>query len=75
MRVNELYARPKRRFRVTTRSSASLPVAENILGRSFEVAKVNRVWVSDITYIATTEGWLYLATVRTCAPDGWWAGP
>jgi putative transposase len=63
MRVNELSARPKRRFRVTTKASASLPVAENILGRNFEVAKVNRVWVSDITYIATTEGWLHLATV------------
>jgi putative transposase len=63
MRVNELSARPKRRFRVTTKASASLPVAENLLGRSFAVAKVNRVWVSDITYIATTEGWLYLATV------------
>ena len=63
MRASDLQARPKRRFRVTTTASASLPVAENMLGRNFVVATVNAVWVSDITYIATTEGWLYLAVV------------
>lgn len=63
MRANDLQARPKRRFRVTTKASASLPVAENVLARNFFVATVNAVWVSDITYIATTEGWLYLAMV------------
>ena len=63
MRKKGLQARPKRRFRVTTKASASLPVADNVLGRNFGVARVNTVWVSDITYIATTEGWLYLAVV------------
>jgi putative transposase len=63
MRVNDLQARPKRRFRVTTKASASLPVATNVLARNFVVATVNTVWVTDITYIATTEGWLYLAVV------------
>jgi putative transposase len=63
MRANDLQARPKRRFRVTTKASASLPVAANVLARNFVVATVNTVWVSDITYIATTEGWLYLAVV------------
>jgi transposase InsO family protein len=63
MRLNGLQARPKRRFRLTTKASASLPVAKNLLGRNFEVAQVNRVWVSDITYIPTAEGWLYLAVV------------
>ncbi len=63
MRKNGLQARPKKRFRVTTKASASLPVADNILGRNFVVATVNTVWVSDITYIATTEGWLYLVAV------------
>jgi transposase InsO family protein len=63
MRKNDLQARPKRRFRVTTKASASLPVADNVLGRNFAVATANTVWVSDITYIATTEGWLYLAVV------------
>jgi putative transposase len=63
MKTNDLQARPKKRFRVTTKASASLPVAENVLARNFVVATVNTVWVSDITYIATTEGWLYLAVV------------
>jgi transposase InsO family protein len=63
MRKNGLQARPKRRFRVTTKASASLPVADNVLERNFGVARVNAVWASDITYIATTEGWLYLAVV------------
>ena len=63
MKENGLHARPKRRFRVTTKAKASLPVAENMLRRNFAVATMNAVWVSDITYIATTEGWLYLAMV------------
>jgi putative transposase len=63
MKENGLQARPKRRFRVTTKASESLPVAENVLGRNFGVATVNAAWVSDITYIATAEGWLYLAVV------------
>jgi transposase InsO family protein len=63
MKENGLHARPKRRFRVTTKAKANLPVAENVLRRNFTVATMNAVWVSDITYIATTEGWLYLAMV------------
>jgi putative transposase len=63
MRKNGLQAHPQRRFRVTTKASASLPVADNVLGRNFGVGRVNTVWVSDITYIPTTEGWLYLAVV------------
>ena len=63
MRKNGLQARPKRRFRITTKASESLPVAENVVGRNFAVATVNTVWVSDISYIATVEGWLYLAVV------------
>lgn len=63
MKKTGLQARPKKRFRVTTQASASLPVADNVLGRNFTVAAVNRVWVSDITYLSTTEGWLYLAVV------------
>jgi len=63
MRAGGLEARPKRRFRVTTKALASLPGAENLLSRNFEVAKLNKVWVSDITYIPTAEGWLYVAMV------------
>jgi putative transposase len=51
----------KRKFKVTTRSDHGLPVAENILGQDFKVYQPNKVWLSDITYIPTEEGWLYLA--------------
>jgi len=50
-----------RKFKATTDSKHNLPVAENILGQNFEVREPNKVWVSDITYIPTDEGWLYLA--------------
>jgi putative transposase len=63
MRENDLQARPKRRFRLTTKADPRAAAAENLLNRNFVVAGVNRVWVSDITYIPTTEGWLYLAVV------------
>ena len=51
----------KRKFKATTNSKHKLPVAENILGQQFKVAAPNEVWVSDITYVPTDEGWLYVA--------------
>lgn len=51
----------KRKFRATTDSKHTLPVAENILGQQFKVTAPNKVWVSDITYVPTDEGWLYVA--------------
>ena len=51
----------KRKFKATTDSKHTLPVAENILGQQFTVAAPNKVWVSDITYVPTDEGWLYVA--------------
>ena len=51
----------KRRFKTTTNSAHRLPVADNLLGQQFKVSQPNAVWVSDITYIPTDEGWLYLA--------------
>jgi transposase InsO family protein len=51
----------KRKFKVTTDSNHRLPVAENLLKRQFKVYEPNKVWVSDITYVPTDEGWLYLA--------------
>ncbi len=51
----------KRRFKATTDSRHSLPVAENLLKQRFKATKPNEVWLSDITYIPTQEGWLYLA--------------
>jgi transposase InsO family protein len=63
MRDNKLQARPQRRYRSTTKACESAVPAENVLARGFVVSTTNTVWVSDITYIATAEGWLYLATV------------
>jgi len=56
-----LCCRQKRKFKVTTDSKHTLPVAENLLGQRFQVDEPNKVWLSDITYIPTDEGWLYLA--------------
>ena len=56
-----LRCKQKRKFKATTDSSHTLPVAENLLEQRFEAAVPNQVWVSDITYIPTKEGWLYLA--------------
>jgi len=53
----------KRKYKMTTDSNHRYPVSENILDRQFEVSKPNTCWVSDITYIPTREGWLYLSVV------------
>ncbi len=50
-----------KKFKATTNSKHSLPVAENLLNQNFEVSAPDKVYVSDITYIPTDEGWLYLA--------------
>jgi putative transposase len=60
MRENGLEARIKRKFKVTTDSKHDYPIAPNLLERNFIVDKANSCWVSDITYISTSEGWLYL---------------
>jgi putative transposase len=51
----------KWKFKATTDSKHTLPVAENILGQQFTATAPNKIWVSDITYVPTDEGWLYLA--------------
>jgi putative transposase len=51
----------KKKFKATTNSKHGLPVAENILNQQFQVTAPNKVWLSDITYVPTDEGWLYLA--------------
>ncbi len=56
-----LYCKQKRKFKATTDSKHKLPVAENMLKQQFKVYEPNTVWVSDITYVPTDEGWLYLA--------------
>lgn len=63
MKELNINCKTKPKFKVTTDSKHSNPVAPNILNRQFDVASPNRVYVGDITYIWTNEGWLYLATV------------
>lgn len=63
MRRGGLRAKRPRRFRVTTQSAHHHPVAANVLDRQFTVAAPNQVWAGDITYLATGEGWLYLAVL------------
>lgn len=57
----------KRPYRVTTDSDHKKPIAPNVLDRRFDGWKINQAWVADITYIATDEGWLYLACVMDLA--------
>ena len=63
MRQHGLAGRRRRRFRATTDSCHTLPVASNVLARQFAQPAPDRAWVTDITYIATGEGWLYLAVI------------
>jgi transposase InsO family protein len=63
LRQQGLQARRPRRFRVTTDSKHSLPVAPNHLNRRFRARRPDRVWLGDITYFWTSEGWLYLAVL------------
>ncbi len=63
MRELGLAGRRKRRFRATTDSKHRFPVAPNVLMREFDVESPNTAWVTDITYLATSEGWLYLAVI------------
>ena len=63
MQLHGIRAKGKRRFKVTTDSNHKLPISPNLLNREFIVAEPNKAWVGDITYIATDEGWLYLAVV------------
>jgi transposase InsO family protein len=56
-----IHCKQKRKFKATTDSRHKLPVADNILGQQFTVTAPNKVWTSDITYVPTDEGWLYVA--------------
>lgn len=63
MKESKIRAIQKRKFKVTTDSNHKFPVAENLLNRNFKPSGPNLSWVSDITYIRTKEGWLYLAVI------------
>jgi putative transposase len=60
MKRQGLQSKPKRRFRVTTDSKHNNPVAPNLLDRKFNVEAANRAWVTDITFLPSQSGWLYL---------------
>lgn len=63
MKAGNLHARQRRPYKVTTKSDHEHPVADNHLDRKFQPALPNQAWVGDITYLPTSEGWLYLAVV------------
>ena len=63
MKLHGIKARTKRRFKATTDSKHNLPVAPNLLQRDFSSAKPDQVWTTDITYLWTDEGWLYLTVI------------
>lgn len=72
-----LRCKQKRKFKATTNSNHDLPVAENLLDQTFAPTAPNQMWVTDITYIPTGEGWLYLAGIKdvfTCEIVGYAMG-
>ncbi len=64
MREAGIAAKTKRKFRQTTDSNHTLPVAQNVLDRNFDPEEPNTAWCADVTYIPTRDGWLYLAVVE-----------
>jgi len=63
MRQADLKSRRTRKFRTTTNSKHQLPIAPNLINKNFVVKQPDRIWVSDITYLWTWEGWMYLAVI------------
>jgi len=63
MRLSRIVAKIRRRFKVTTRSKHNHPVAYNLINQNFNTERPDQTWVSDITYVWTREGWLYLAVI------------
>jgi len=63
MRLKGLQARKRKCYKRTTNSQHSYPVAPNLQGRQFSAQRPDEQWLTDITYIPTLEGWLYLAVV------------
>ncbi len=63
MRADGLRARPRRRYVVTTQSRHKHPIAPNLVARQFEATSPNQIWVSDLTYLRTMTGFVYLAVV------------
>jgi len=75
MRKEGIVGRKKKRFKKTTDSNHSDPIAPNVLERNFHVDLPDTAWVTDVTYVSTHQGWLYLAVISTCSRGAWWVGP
>ena len=70
MKENGIKSKRKAKWKATTNSNHNLPVAPNLLEQDFNAELPNTVWVGDITYILTDEGWLYAAIVKDlCTKD------
>ncbi len=63
MRLQGIYAKTSKKFKVTTQSDHKYPISPNLLKQDFKTDSTNKIWISDITYIWTLEGWLYLTTI------------
>ena len=63
MKLNNIRSKTKKRFRITTQRNEKAAYSNNLINRKFRVGQKNRIWTSDITYLWTREGWLYLAVV------------
>ncbi|MDA2241146.1 IS3 family transposase [Bacillus cereus group sp. Bc222] len=63
MKEQGLQSRTVKKHKATTNSKHSYPIHDNVLNRQFKVEKPNQVWVADITYVSTKEGWLYIASL------------
>ena len=63
MRKNNIVAKARKKYKVTTQSKHDHPVAPNLLQRDFSATVPNQIWLSDITFVCTEEGWLYLAVI------------
>jgi len=77
MRENHWQSKVVKKYKATTNSNHNLPVAENLLNREFTATAPNQKWVSDITYVPTDEGWLYVAGMLDLhgrEPIGWAMG-
>ena len=64
MHDNGITGKTKRKYKATTNSKHNYPVAENLINQNFNIDRPNQIWVADITYIPTDEGWLYLAAIE-----------
>ena len=63
MRINKIRAKTKKKFKVTTKQDSRAKASENMLNKNFTSERENHIWTSDITYLWTKEGWLYLAVI------------